>query len=103
MMQMGFESDDERLRARGLEIFDEIRAKNPDEPLFKHDHAGWLFNSGRTDEAADAIIAAARIGSDNALLADRASQLLGQLGRHEESAIWQREAESRRRGVPVSP
>lgn len=103
LIQMGFENDDERLRARGLEIFDEIRAKNPDEPLFKHDHAGWLFNSGRTDEAADAIIAAARIGSDNALLADRASQLLGQLGRHEESAIWQREAESRRRGVPVSP
>lgn len=103
LMQMGFENDDEGLRARGMAIFDEIRSRYPDEPLFKHDHAGWLFNSGRTDEAAEAILAAARIGADNALLADRASQLLGQLGRHEESAFWQREAEARRRGGPESP
>lgn len=74
-----------------------IVAKHPGEPVFRHDLAGYLYAIERGAEAADEIIAAAELGEHNALLADRAGQLLQGLGRSEEAQVWFDRAEVRRK------
>ncbi len=74
-----------------------IVAKHPGEPVFRHDLAGYLYAIDRGAEAADEIIAAAELGEHNALLADRAGQLLQGLNRTDEAQAWFDRAAERRR------
>ena len=45
---------------------------------------------------AEALVEAAEIADQNAVIAERASQLLVQLGRYDEARAWQAEAQRRR-------
>ncbi|USN99369.1 MAG: hypothetical protein H6810_01445 [Phycisphaeraceae bacterium] len=88
---------------KGLSMFGELVAEYPDEPVFHHDYAGWLFHAGRRDEAAVQIVAAANAAPTSVILADRASQLLASVGRNEDAAKWKAEAEARKAGNTAAP
>lgn len=98
LTQMGLESDLPVLRDRGIEILEGLVRDHPSEPIFHHDLAGWLFSTGQADRAAEHIVTAAKLGVGNAILADRAAQLLEATGRREEAGRWRDESVARRRG-----
>ena len=70
-------------------------AEDSGEPLLWHDLAPALFQAGRNGEAADAIVRAAELAPDNAVLAGRAAELCAMVGESERAAEWQAEAERR--------
>ncbi len=96
LTQIGFDAEQDRLRDRGLEMFAELVREEPDEPIFRHDYAGWLFRAGRKDEAAEQIIRAAELAPASVILAERAAQLLRLAGLEDEAVRWDGIAESRK-------
>lgn len=70
-------------------------AEDSGEPLLWHDLAPALFQAGRNGEAADAIVRAAELAPNNAVLAGRAAELCAMVGESERAAEWQAEAERR--------
>ena len=100
LTQIGTQGGHPDLAERGLGMFETLVGEHPDEPIFRHDYAGWLFNAGRRDEAIEHIVAAAELAPRSVVLADRASQLLSMMDRPDEAERWRLEAESRREAAP---
>ncbi len=73
-------------------------AEGSGEPLIWHDMAPVLYQVGRTEEAADAIVRAAELAPESAVLAGRASELCAMVGEAERAAEWTAEAERRSGG-----
>ncbi len=103
LTQIGLEKKQEPLTERGLSMFAALVERYPDEPVFHHDYAGWLFQAGKKDEAAAQIIAAAELAPGSVILAERASQLLGLIGRKEEAEHWQQIASERKHRAVSGP
>lgn len=103
LTQVGFDKQQDRLIERGLSMFSKLVDRYPDEPVFRHDYAGWLFQAGRKDEAVSQIVKAAELAPHNALLADRAAQLLGLVGQASEADRWRQIAADRRASSGSEP
>ncbi|MBZ0171254.1 MAG: hypothetical protein K8E66_02640, partial [Phycisphaerales bacterium] len=103
LTQIGHDAKQPALTEQGLAVFGDLVGEHPDEPIFRHDFAGWLFTAGRRDEAVEQIVAAAEIAKDSDLLADRAAQLLDLVGRGDEANMWKKTAESRRSAISPLP
>ncbi len=96
LAQIGLELGLEPPLTEGIAELRALVERHPEEPIFRHDLAGMLFAINDQSGAIDQIVEAARLAPTNALLAERASQLLGASGRAEEAATWRAEAAARR-------
>ncbi len=95
LVQTGMEPPDQALKDAGIELLRGLVEDHPDTPTFRHDLAGWLFSTGSTDEAVEQIVRAAELGASNAVLAQRAAQLLQAAGQQEQAQFWMEQARLR--------
>lgn len=95
LVQAGMEPADPALQKAGLDRLRGLVNEFPDEPIFHHDLAGWLFSTGHPAEAADQMVIAAQLGTTSAILAQRAAQLLQANGKTEQAAEWNETARTR--------
>jgi len=103
LAKIASEGGDTEVLDATVEKMEALVNANPDEPIFHHDLAGFLFNTPRQSEAIAQIITAAELGDRNPLLAERAGQLLGATERPAEAQIWLDIAAERRKNRLSTP
>ncbi|GAB4385024.1 MAG: hypothetical protein Kow0022_09430 [Phycisphaerales bacterium] len=96
----GMELNDPGMIERGLALLNQAIERKPESAQLHAQKAVVLANLQRLEEAADEMARAAELGADNALLADRASQLYAHAGNEAESARWREQAVRRSRADP---
>lgn len=96
LVDLGAQIQRPEVTQRGLEVMLGACEERPGSGTLRHDYAAGLLGDGRVEAGAEALVLAAEAADRNAVIADRAAQLLSQLGRYEEARAWQAEAERRR-------
>lgn len=69
----------------------------PESATLRHDQAAALFAAGRDQQAIDQLERACELAPDRAIFPQRLALMLGQIGRTDEAARWQEEADARPR------
>ena len=96
LVDLGAQIQRPELIEHGLELVRGACERRPESGTLWHDYAAALLAVGRVDEGAEALVRAAQTADRNAIIAERAAQVLAQLGRDDEAQFWQEQAQRRR-------
>ena len=80
---------------KGVAIIGEQVEEYPDLAILRHDYASFLAMTGEPEAGAEMMSEAAEMEPENAVFADRASQMWGRAGNEEKATRWQQEAARR--------